>query len=332
MAHPDAKMWNLLLEVRRRPLWAFAFALGLTLFAAVLRLILNDLLQTRVPLVTFYPAVLIAAAVAGLWPGIVAAAVSLGISWAVLSGPAGSNDPQRLIILAVAGALLMASVWLLNALVDYLRDQQRRARKAEQQLHLMVRELEHRTRNIFAVIGAVAASSLKEASTLAEVREKLQGRIEALAYAYSIATEVGSVEKSLNDLLDRQLAAYAGRIDRHSCAVRLNSQGVQQIALVLHELMTNAVKYGALSTATGRIRVRCRIEGDSLVLTWSESGGPAVVPPQRTGFGTMVLRDAAQHLGEAAIEYRPEGVHYVCRLRLKEIASDAAAPESQAAA
>jgi hypothetical protein len=120
---------------------------------------------------------------------------------------------------------------------------------------------------------------------------------------------------SLRKMIDRLLAAHAGRIAIEGCDVTITSQVAQQFALIVHELATNALKYGALSMADGHVMVSGSLErqgGRTLfVFSWREGGGPPVALPTRRGFGRTILRDSARYFAERVVmDYAPEGLNY----------------------
>src|SRR5208282_1936931 len=153
---------------------------------------------------------------------------------------------------------------------------------------LIVREMHHRTQNLFAMFQAIASSTIDENKTTAEVKYVLEGRLQALAAAYTIPAYEGSEGVSLTKILDREVAAFSQRVNVSGCDIAIAPQAAQQFALIVHELATNALKYGALSVADGRISIegsRKRLDGGGVFsFLWKESGGPKVPAPARKGF------------------------------------------------
>ncbi len=203
------------------------------------------------------------------------------------------------------------------------RDITERKRAREQQLFL-VRELQHRTQNLFSVIDFVVNRSLAEGQTLDKAKEILNGRLHALGQAHSMLADAAWGGASLTEIIKRALAAFTKHLSLNGCDVVVNTAAAQQFALMIHELATNAVKYGALSAPDGRISIHCDIErnnGDgTFSFLWKESGGPVVVPPKRKGFGSVILLDAARQFGkQVALNYNPEGLRYELRFPLSAI-------------
>jgi PAS domain S-box-containing protein len=204
------------------------------------------------------------------------------------------------------------------------RDITERKRAHERQLFL-IRELQHRTQNLFMVVQSVINLTLVEPLSLAQAKEALNGRIQALAQAHSILADHAWNGGPLTDIIGRVLASFSHQLSITGCDMTVNTQAAQHFALTLHELATNAVKYGALSVPTGSVSITCtcdveRIKGGTFSFLWKESGGPIVLPPQRKGFGTVILIDGAKQFGQhVALDYEPDGLKYEIRFPLSAI-------------
>jgi PAS domain S-box-containing protein len=197
-------------------------------------------------------------------------------------------------------------------------------KRAQEQQLFLVRELQHRTQNLFSVIEFVVNRSLTEGSTLDKAKEILHGRLRALAQAHSMLAHAAGTGASLTEIIKPALAAFAKHLSFNGCDLVVNTAAAQQFALMIHELVTNAIKYGALSAPDGRILIQCDIERDNgdgtFSFLWKETGGPIVVPPKRKGFGSVILLDAARQFGkQVALNYSPEGLRYELRVRLSAI-------------
>jgi PAS domain S-box-containing protein len=184
-------------------------------------------------------------------------------------------------------------------------------KRAEEREQLLVRELQHRTKNFFAVVQAIAARTLTGQQTLHQAREAFVGRLMTLARADYQLTSSKLTATSLQELLDSEMAPFAGRYVASGPNVLLPANVVQNFALAVHELATNAAKYGAFGTPDGRILISWTMntngEADSVKFAWRETGGPTVVKPERSGFGTSLLTAT---LGHARIEFAPDGFRY----------------------
>jgi PAS domain S-box-containing protein len=192
-------------------------------------------------------------------------------------------------------------------------------KRADKQRELLLAELNHRVKNTLAVVLGLAHQTFRDKESAA--KKAFEGRLIALATAHNLLTRANWESASLRDLvLDSLPVKQTGstRFRIGGPLVLLAPQPALALTLALHELFTNALKYGALSNETGKIDVEWnRNEDDAapLTLIWRESGGPAVSPPTRRGFGTMLLeRTLAEDLnGKVDMEYRPEGL--LCTIR-----------------
>ena len=186
-------------------------------------------------------------------------------------------------------------------------------RKAEIRQKVLYEELNHRVKNILALIKSLVSQPADRARDMTDYVDSLRGRIMALAYAHDqvIRNDGGG---ALSELVEAELSPYrdgGGDIAVSGPAVRLEARALSVFALVLHEMTTNAAKYGSLSRAGGRLDVRWELEADGdCVLNWSETGGPLVRAPSRQGFGSVLMqRSIPFDLGGTSdVEYHPHGV------------------------
>ncbi len=185
--------------------------------------------------------------------------------------------------------------------------------KAEFRQRMLNDELNHRVKNILAVIRSLVGHPVREGRSLAEYVLSLKGRIQALAVAHDQVVR-GEGGGMLADLLQAELGPYrefGAAVTLDGPGVWLDSRAFPVMALVLHELATNAAKYGALALPSGRLDLCWRLdEARGCEITWHEHGGPPVAPPSRAGFGTALIeRSVPFDLGgESAVEYRPDGM------------------------
>lgn len=191
--------------------------------------------------------------------------------------------------------------------------------KADTRQRLLNEELNHRVKNILAVIKSLVEHSLRDGRSTQDYVESLRGRVQALAIAHDQVVR-GAGGGSLGDLLRAELSPYGGdgsRLTLSGPTVWLDARAFSVMALVLHELSTNAAKYGALSRLGGRLEVTWRVtpEGDCEVM-WREQGGPDVVASGRRGFGmALIERSVPYDLGGTSrLEFAPAGL--VAHLRL----------------
>jgi PAS domain S-box-containing protein len=203
-------------------------------------------------------------------------------------------------------------------------------KRAEERQKVLLAELSHRVKNTLATVRSIGTQTVRTAPSLEAFMGIFDGRLGALAVAHGVLTNTGWGEVELGELIRRTLAPYQGtRPDHIQIAgpeARLPARQVVPMTLMLHELATNALKYGALSTEAGRLSVRWTVgdlgETRRVRLLWAETGGPRVQPPAKNGFGTALIeRSMAYELdGEARIEYRPAGLR--CELRFPLRADD----------
>ncbi len=184
------------------------------------------------------------------------------------------------------------------------------ARKAaEQRATLLLGELDHRVKNILAIVSSVIAQTLKTTTSPEAFAVEVDGRIQAIAKAHSLLTQSGHGEVSLRAILETELAPY-DRSDGHVAVegldIALTPRAGLALAMALHELASNAVKYGALSAASGKLAIRWNVSRDAdvatLLLAWTEAGGPAVSVPKRRGFGTTLIERTLAHELDAEVD------------------------------
>lgn len=196
-------------------------------------------------------------------------------------------------------------------------------RRAEERQALLAREVDHRAKNALAVVQSIVG--LTRDADPERFRTAVIGRIAAMARAHTLLAREGWDGAELRELLEAEVAPYRGddasgamRVALSGPRVTLAAGAAQPIAMALHELATNAAKYGALSLPAGRVEVAWAASGDGgLVLRWTEGGGPPLDgPPARRGFGSSVIRNTIERQlgGETSFDWPPEGL--VCTLSL----------------
>jgi light-regulated signal transduction histidine kinase (bacteriophytochrome)/CheY-like chemotaxis protein len=185
---------------------------------------------------------------------------------------------------------------------------------AEHRRRVLNDELNHRVKNIIALVKSIALQTGAHASSVADYSASLEGRLRALAYAHDQSLGGGSGDLSTLVEAEASLHRYGSSPDRVVATgprVRLDDRTFGVLALVIHEMMTNAAKYGALSTPTGRLALDWDLNpaGDCEII-WQETGGPTVSAPTRDGFGTKLIESTVAYDlgGSAEVEYAPSGV------------------------
>jgi two-component sensor histidine kinase/DNA-binding response OmpR family regulator len=185
-------------------------------------------------------------------------------------------------------------------------------KEAEERQALLAREVDHRARNALALVQSIVR--LTRADTVKSYITAIEGRIAALSRAHTLLAQSRWQGADLARLVDEELAAYrmddAQKITATGPDVSIEPRTAQTLALALHELATNAAKYGALSVMAGRVRLTWELQQDNLILRWAENGGPATSPPASPGFGIRVISASIERQleGEVRFEWLPEGL------------------------
>ena len=195
-------------------------------------------------------------------------------------------------------------------------------KRAEETQRLLVAELNHRVKNTLATVQAIAAQTLRYSADPAEFATNFSGRIQALAQAHSLLSDGVWRGTDLAELIRDQLRLGSldeARVTTSGPEVRLPPQLALHLALILHELGTNARKYGALSVAQGEVVLEWTMSDKALSLRWVERGGPAVSMPKKLGFGTTLIEQSAKAEGGTAhVSYPREGIAWNITLALAE--------------
>ncbi|PBB17428.1 CheR family methyltransferase [Mesorhizobium sp. WSM4313] len=182
--------------------------------------------------------------------------------------------------------------------------------RAEQQQKVLISELNHRVKNMLAVVISIAKSTRKTAPSLEHFSENLIGRLHAMARAYSLLSEADWTKVSIRDLVRAEAETFGvERLELEGAEVALAPQHALSLGMVIHEIATNAAKYGALSNGTGAVSVNWKHEHGRIRLQWIEKGGPKVQAPERKGFGLVLVEgQVKQQLGgELDLRFPPGG-------------------------
>lgn len=192
-------------------------------------------------------------------------------------------------------------------------------RKARERQHLLLKEMSHRVKNLFALSGSIVGLSARSAKSPRELAESTRARLSALARAHALTFSDGFSDAArqpttLQSLVQTIVAPFDEpeypRIALSGADLAVSGSAISSLALLLHEFATNATKYGALSADTGSVKVVLAEDDDSVLVHWTEHGGPPVVAPNGgLGFGDVLSRIAADQLGgEIVRNWRPEGL------------------------
>lgn len=206
-----------------------------------------------------------------------------------------------------------------------LRDELQARAHAEAHARMLADEMKHRVKNAFAMAISIASQTFRNSETLDEARLAFSARLTSMARAQDLLTARQNGAVDFRALIEQALEPYrpdpeAGPFEIHGPRVLIEARVATAFAMALHELATNATKYGALSVGSGSVRISWACEKDAegsdvLTVEWRERGGPPVTPPRRRGFGSRLVEQAlAEELGGSAeISFDPEGL--VCRIR-----------------
>jgi two-component sensor histidine kinase len=289
---------------------AYAFAIFCVAVAAIVRWAVGFWFEGIVPFATFFPAVLLAALVGGIGPGIFATTLGGVIGWWAFLAPALAFFPLT------SGALISLIAYLTTSLIivwaaNHYRSLTKRLEDEQKFRELAVEELAHRLKNKVATIQSVISLRLREDPQARDEIVKCLGSLGATDDLIIAAQGRGA---RLGDILSAELRPYdVARISIEGAEVLLPPKLALTMALLFHELATNAAKYGALSHSPGAISVRWEQSDSWLNLEWRESGGPQVAPPKQRGFGTrLFMRALEQFGGKADATFASTGL--ICKL------------------
>jgi len=188
--------------------------------------------------------------------------------------------------------------------------------------NLLIDELNHRVKNTLAILQAIAVQTFRSAS--AAEREKFEGRLGALAEAHNLLSQEKWQGSELKDVINRVLQPYLINNPAFGPSVPLAPRLAVVLSMIVHEIATNAAKYGALSNETGTVALNWEVTKEDAVpklrLIWTEAGGPPVVAPVQRGFGSRLIeRSARDQLGgEATVDFLPRGVVYTVTCALED--------------
>lgn len=230
----------------------------------------------------------------------------------------GQSRPWTPVERSLAESLRTSLLEIVFRLTD-LADEERQ--RANQRQELLIAELNHRVRNILGLIRGLISQSKAGVSTVESFAEVVGGRVQALARAHDQITRHQWGPGALSDLITAEAEAYlsskAERVRLKGAPIALAPDAFSILSLVIHELMTNSAKYGALCDQRGHVAIDWTRDGKGdLIIDWRERDGPPVKPPTRRGFGSTIIEHSIPHdlNGEVALDYRPEG--FQARIRI----------------
>ena len=306
-------------RLRANSVLTYAIAIGCVTVATMVRFAIEGEVPNTVPFTTYSLALIIASALGGFWPGMVALMLAAIGGWYLFLLPSYSFalEPKEIWALVLFVSVGAINVGVLSALMASVL-----ARDEHQQF--LKRELQHRSQNVFAVVQAIASRSLVEEQTLSEGKEVFNGRLASLARIHAMLENSAWEGAPLREIVLQELMGFTSQISVTGCDISINTPAAQHFALIVHELTTNAIKHGALSLPGGHVEIEGTVEvvdgKGQFRFAWREFGGPSVTAPTRKGFGTAILFGRAKHFGQnVEAKYAPQGFTYNLEIALNEI-------------
>ncbi len=292
-------------------LYDLSVALGLLLAACLARLLVDPIVSGRLPFITFFPALLAVAIFCNLWVAIGFAVTSAVIGSLLWDAPSGVAFYYQF----VGSILFILIATVIVAMAEGLKDAYTQIAVAEERLRTINGELMHRIRNLFQISSVIVSQSVRTASNTQDVEKAILGRLAALSAAQTVAL-TGAGDAPLARVIDVVLTPLSPGPDRLSVGgphFTLPGPVMAMLALVLHELGTNALKYGAWSGQKGIVEVHWRKAAGVLTIEWIERNGPPVDTPKRVGAGSKLICNA---IPQAVIDYSLECGGARCRIEL----------------
>jgi two-component sensor histidine kinase len=288
---------------------AYGIALAIFAIAVAARFAVDPLLPGKVPYITFFPAVILAGYVCGVGPGVVVVVLSAIAAWVIWL--------DETLIVKMAGTGLFA---IFSGAILFLVYEMERARKEleerDEQLELINRELHHRIKNLFAITRAICTNTIRSGASADEMISAMSKRIDAVASAQELLSIMATKGASITQLVEaivRPMCPAPERLIVKGDEAILRATDTTPFALVLNELATNALKYGAWSADAGKVEITWTAHPGEISVTWRETGGPAVSQHAGQGFGTRLI---TQGIPQARVEVqmKPDGLQVSIRL------------------
>ena len=303
----------------KKQLNLYAYALAIFVLAVIARVLIDFAVSERLPYITFFPAVFLAAYYFGRGPGLLVLVLStfVGTVWVDPSG----HSPITFYIASASLFLVVAG--MIVFLVDALTTALEKLRRHEQQLEMINQELKHRIKNLFAIADSVCQQTIAAGGSAKDMSRAVSGRILAIAAAQDLLSTTATEGAELKEIVDKlasSLAPTPRRIRVKGESFRLPVEATTPFALILHELATNALKYGAWSKENGWVHVEWTATSEMLRFRWREHDGPTLAPPVREGLGRKLIKSS---LPGARIEhsFKADGLECEIDLPLETAAS-----------
>jgi two-component sensor histidine kinase len=290
---------------------AYALATFFVVVASLIRWGLSFISEDIFLFAAFYPAILFATYIGGPGVGVFAAVLGAVIAWgAFVPHPFGAAVEIKLLAYLVASSLI---IWG----ADHYRRVLKRLEDEENFRKLAVEELAHRLKNKLATIQSIISFQLRDEP---QIRDTILRRLSALSATDDLIMAAQGQGARIRDVVSTELRPYgASRVSIEGPDCLLSPKLALTMALLIHELATNAAKYGALSNSLGKLSIAWSLSGEELDLEWRESDGPVVTAPTHSGFGVrLVSRAMDQFGGTIEINFEPTGLVYKLKVFLPE--------------
>jgi two-component sensor histidine kinase len=292
---------------------AYLFAAACIIVGTALRIAVSWIDPGAAPFTVYFPIILIIALLSGATVALAALAVILIVGWWAFIPPYydfAVVTPRMLLNVSLFAIASIVTIWFADAyrrVVEAFRVERR-------ERELLVDELLHRGRNTFAVVSFIINSSLDDNKQRAK---EIVERVKAVSSTNDLISGSKTQTVGLKQILDQEFAPYpTSQVTMNGGPVVLSANAGRGFALVTHELVTNSLKYGALSSPRGTIEIAWLPEGSRIRLSWIERGGPQVTVPGTPGFGSrLVVRTLKGMSGEIAAAFPPDGL--VCVLKFE---------------
>lgn len=314
--------------------WGTACALFVLAF--VVRYTLADALPPGFPYLTFFPAVIVTTLVCGLWPGIVSASLCGLASWFFFIAPANSFDlnPGALTALLFYAFIVSVDIFIIHGITvtaQHLRAEREtmvqlatslqhtnaELAQSEGEQQVLSQEIGHRLKNQLALVQAIVSQSMRAQSDLPTISKVLTDRLSVLADTQDMLIAGNVAQADVGDIVQNVVALHGddvqGRFVIDGPAIKLASKPALSLSMILHELATNATKYGALSSGSGVVRIDWGLQRadaeQTFVLHWREEGGPTVTEPSSRGFGSRLIAAGLPGAGSRVVmAFKPDGM------------------------
>ena len=299
-------------RLSKKQLSPYAYALGIFVLAVFARGLIDFVVPGELPFITFFPAVFLAAYFFGRGPGIFVLVLSTIVGTAWLD-PIGRTSISSYLASAV---LFLTIAGMIVFLVHELKAARDKLRKHEKQLEMINRELKHRIKNLFSIADSICQQTIHGGGSAKEMSRAASGRILAIASAQDLLSTTATEGAELQELVQKlalSLAPSPSRMRIEGNSFRLPVNSTTPMALILHELATNALKYGAWSKESGWVHVKWMANSEQVHFSWREHDGPSLAPPVREGLGRKLIKTS---LPGARVEhlFNPDGLE--CRIEL----------------